>query len=652
MSPSPVPSQSPNLHDEEWKDLKLSLERPYKDDAGEKLPTLLDIEADGKFIYESKETLDDRLKNHLHRIFQERGVDFFDNPDKRFIHKIDAQKDEQAEDEDEDASKEEVEAPTKHMTFEELNAMRAELMPQLYVALGEVTQAQDILNSLLSTVQTSNPNTVQSLLSGGQQALAPSPPQRAPGDPALTATVVTKPPPITSLQAFNAQLVIGSKDEALRKAANLFDTVATRLEKSQKRGEQYWVNALKVRRSNWRLIPSPLPPGSIVGKGADRTSKDFLVSYGLEESSPDIRQAALASLTDAGAEHEIIFAHRQGTRMQISLRVSSENGAATVSRNTMEPEPEKIPVDAVLKRAQCEIINQEMFKHLVQEATIMPTILARVSERTISIDVAEGMELRMDMVKDRDIQPVPVSPLCDIIYHGLHVLLLRKHGYHKGERLSSTTISNPTNNFGGPPILQPIIDFLQYNLFCKRLESELTKASRGLTAAGIHTTVSFNGVGETGEELVQIFTEFKAPPISGEAVLTIAERHSIRFTFVAPSNLTAHLSQAKIHVYSMVQLSQLLQNEIERFLLQRICQIGQKLKGGTWLVDLDQLVARWEGCVLTFQLAFEKDLGINFSAFRLDSQTGRRGHLYQYSRLNATNSTLLTWVEDVISKVP
>lgn len=48
----------------------------------------------------------------------------------------------------------------------------------------------------------------------------------------------------------------------------------------------------------------------------------------------------------------------------------------------------------------------------------------------------------------------------------------------------------------------------------------------------------------------------------------------------------------------MTQLSQVLTSEIERFLLHRICRLGQQLKGGTWLIDLDHLVARWEGCVL------------------------------------------------------
>jgi mediator of RNA polymerase II transcription subunit 17 len=99
----------------------------------------------------------------------------------------------------------------------------------------------------------------------------------------LTATIVGKPPPIASVHAFNTQLSIGGKDEALRKAADIFKSATESMERGRIRGEKYWVDALKLRRANWGLIPAPLPLGAATGKGADRTSKDFLISFGLEE---------------------------------------------------------------------------------------------------------------------------------------------------------------------------------------------------------------------------------------------------------------------------------------------------------------------------------------------------------------------------------
>lgn len=126
-----------------------------------------------------------------------------------------------------------------------------------------MTQARDLLSLLLTASLPSQPST-----------LPPAP---------LAATVVSKPSPIVSVQGFNAQLTIGGKDKALRAAADLFKDAAESMEEGRLSGEKYWVDALKIRRGNWGLIPAPLPLGSATGKGADKTSKDFLISYGLEE---------------------------------------------------------------------------------------------------------------------------------------------------------------------------------------------------------------------------------------------------------------------------------------------------------------------------------------------------------------------------------
>ena len=110
---------------------------------------------------------------------------------------------------------------------------------------------------------------------------ASQPPSSTPSN--LSASAVSKPPPILSVQAFDSQLTIGSKDEALRKAANVFRVAAKSMERTRIKDENYWVDALKVRRGNWRLVPAPLPFGAATGKGTDKTSKDFLIFYGLEE---------------------------------------------------------------------------------------------------------------------------------------------------------------------------------------------------------------------------------------------------------------------------------------------------------------------------------------------------------------------------------
>jgi mediator of RNA polymerase II transcription subunit 17, fungi type len=137
------------------------------------------------------------------------------------------------------------------------------------VALGEMTHAKDLLTLLLSSVPT--------------QTSSNDPSTQTSGSSTLTATVVTKPEAISSVRAFNAQLVISGKDEALRKASDLFRAAADNIERGLVKGERYWADALKIRRGNWGLVPAPLPFESSTGKGADKTSKDFLISFGLEE---------------------------------------------------------------------------------------------------------------------------------------------------------------------------------------------------------------------------------------------------------------------------------------------------------------------------------------------------------------------------------
>lgn len=51
LAPTPDRTEANLVEEPPWKKLKLSLERPYKDDNGEPLPELLDITPEGQHIY-------------------------------------------------------------------------------------------------------------------------------------------------------------------------------------------------------------------------------------------------------------------------------------------------------------------------------------------------------------------------------------------------------------------------------------------------------------------------------------------------------------------------------------------------------------------------------------------------------------------------
>ncbi|KAG6332955.1 hypothetical protein ID866_6129 [Astraeus odoratus] len=331
----------------DWKKTKLSLETPYRDDHGERIPVLLDITPAGEQVFEPPENLTKLLGENLRRIFIEREVDFFERLDdlppgcESLVPK--PRETSERSDEDDESARD---LPRTSLTPEELYNMRAECISQLFIALGEMTQARDLLSLLLSSTSLQPISTAQTL-----------------SQTALTATVVTKPPPIPSVEVFNAQLTIGGKDEALRKAANVFKQAASKLEGSLERSENYWADALKIRRANWGLTPAPLPFGAPTGKGADKTSKDFLISFGLEEY---------------------------------------QAGGSCISHNTANVS-DSTSLDELLRATQKEIVDEEVFSVLIREASNLPAASTRVSERLIVIDAAEGIELRFEMTRDRSI---------------------------------------------------------------------------------------------------------------------------------------------------------------------------------------------------------------------------------------------------------
>jgi mediator of RNA polymerase II transcription subunit 17, fungi type len=168
------------------------------------------------------------------------------------------------------------------MTTEELLEMRVKILPQLQCVIYSFVLSQHTHNDISCSIafgEMSHARDLLNLLTAPSQPPAASPETSQ----TLSATIVSKLPPIPSVQAFNAQLSIAGKDEALRKAANSFKLAAESTERGRLIGERYWVDALKTRRGNWGLIPAPLPPGSSTAKGADKSSKDFLISFGLEE---------------------------------------------------------------------------------------------------------------------------------------------------------------------------------------------------------------------------------------------------------------------------------------------------------------------------------------------------------------------------------
>ncbi|KAF8843129.1 hypothetical protein BDN67DRAFT_924851 [Paxillus ammoniavirescens] len=636
----------------QWKKTKLSLERPYKDDHGEPIPVLRDITPDGEPVFEPPENPTTVLGENLGRIFLERGIDFFERQD-HLSSAGDgqvAQPRESSPVPDEDGDHTVADSTKLSMSPEELFKMRMEIIPQLFVALGEMTQARDLLSFLLSS---SAPN---------QASPVPSLPSTT-----LTATMVSRPPAIISVEAFNAQLTIGGKDEALRKAANVFKQAASRLERSRLNGDKYWVDALKIRKANWGLVPAPLPVWVPTGKGADRSARDFLTSFGLEESPKLFRRKAVAHMSTHETEANIVvFPHRQRTRLQVSLTITDSACVSCTSHNTATL-PESTSLEASLAAAQREIVDEEIFSVLIREASNLPTASARVAERLIVIDADQGTELRFEMADaDEGSHEVPRGPealsaTCDLIHYMLQALLLGMHAAEKSKRATTTaSASTRAQPIATVPrrseLLQPIIDLLQYQQFCARIKAELDKMASALKRAGVSCTLRFDPVGEAGQSLQnRLITDSALRRVGGEALLRLDDRQTLRLTFLSPSSLTAHLPQATLPISSIPQLTQLLSDEVGKCLLHKLCESGNhhcERIGGTWFVDMvsGKAIGRWEGCIVNFCVSFAENFAIHSSAYRLDrGSVDHMSFIDTYSPLETTSLT--SWQLSILDRI-
>lgn len=109
------------------------------------------------------------------------------------------------------------------------------------------------------------------------------------------------------------------------------------------------------------------------------------------------RRRAVARLaSDGDSSDDLTFASHQNSRLKISI--STDAGSSVQVFTSPVPEG-PLTLDNALKAVQTEAFDQEIFALLVKEAGNLPTASARVSERLIAIDAAQGVYLTFELVE-------------------------------------------------------------------------------------------------------------------------------------------------------------------------------------------------------------------------------------------------------------
>jgi mediator of RNA polymerase II transcription subunit 17 len=86
--------------------------------------------------------------------------------------------------------------------------------------------------------------------------------------------------------------------------------------------------------------------------------------------------------------------------MRISLLTSEANAKRRVAYDTYHGSygSNGVDLNTLLRVAQNEVIDQEIFSQLIREAAALPTAGVRVSERLIVIEAAQHVEVRFELV--------------------------------------------------------------------------------------------------------------------------------------------------------------------------------------------------------------------------------------------------------------
>lgn len=123
------------------------------------------------------------------------------------------------------------------------------------------------------------------------------------------------------------------------------------------------------------------------------------------QASTAFRRRAVAQLPNLGSlVQDVILPYHQNTRLRISVTTAAESWMESCYFLSPKPDGSVTDPENVLKMAQTEIIDQEIFSFLVKEAGNLPTASARVSERSIDIDAAQGLDLIFELVESFQIQ--------------------------------------------------------------------------------------------------------------------------------------------------------------------------------------------------------------------------------------------------------
>jgi mediator of RNA polymerase II transcription subunit 17 len=122
---------------------------------------------------------------------------------------------------------------------------------------------------------------------------------------------------------------------------------------------------------------------------------------------PALRRRAVGQLANRdGSSAQVEFRYLQNTRLRVTLVITGDDGRVQEAHNTWDDGDRTAdPLEGSIRAAQREIVDHEVFSAIVREAATLPTASASVSEQLTTIEAAQGIELRFELVRPSATEP-------------------------------------------------------------------------------------------------------------------------------------------------------------------------------------------------------------------------------------------------------
>ncbi|KAK9718407.1 hypothetical protein K7432_005530 [Basidiobolus ranarum] len=564
------------------KRLKLSVER-LED------PVPLDITERGEHIPQPENSLQERLTQKIHRVWEERRD--FAQLDEEVL--LNDKKEENPSEKEENVDSNEQKTDKNVAPGQNFWEMRNQLHSRLWHAQSEIAVALDVVHVLLSA-------------SRPAASLTPNPLPLQPNT--LSYTYINKPRPTIKTQLENAKLHMGAKQKQLKNASSILLRGATTLENVLKEEHKFWDEALSLRQRNWIIQTKGNSKMGTAGK-------TFFVKYGFDDVGSHFQEPGVAEIIrdfssseNANTRTKIALPHKIKRDLKVRLvnKVASDGeGDHQDDASSIAPVVAPDTQDALndiyneLTLAQSTIFDSELYQEISKEARTLLTGV-RMMENEISISVSDSHSLIFNWstlekqdgsedAKKSEGAPSRERTLSQILKLIMQLQLRKKHRNNlasKGSTFSRRALT-PVDDKDSPllhqgPILTEVLKILRYYCFCEEIRRIVDSSVKTISKLGITTKVHFSSLTDGANQKGQF-------SFVDSLVLTVRDEHVFHFTLRAPTTIQAHLQRGNFSLGNLSEFESLLNRELAGVCLQTICQMGSSfgfIERNNWEIDL------------------------------------------------------------------